>query len=86
MSRFYGYVCDEQGGRGEATRCGHKGITTAAQSYAGSVIVDLSGDGDAPTVTVSIASGSSHHGDRVWTGTIAELEVLLLEASYKERS
>lgn len=67
MSRFYGYVCDEQGGRGEATRCGHKGITTAAQSWAGSVIVELGGGRDDPTVTVSIARGSSHHGDRVFT-------------------
>ena len=38
MSKFYGMI---QGGRGEATHCGHRFIKSAVQSYDGSVITEL---------------------------------------------
>ena len=39
MSKFYGQI---NGGRGTATRTGHRNIRAAAQSYDGSVITELS--------------------------------------------
>ena len=38
MAKFFGTV---QGGRGKATRLGHKDLKVTAQSYAGSIIVNL---------------------------------------------
>lgn len=74
MSKFYGTVHDPWGGRGVGTRCGHRGIRTTAQSYDGSVIVDLSYDGeDELKVEVEVAEGSAAHGKTVFSGGLAEL-------------
>ena len=69
MARFYGRV---RGERGDATRTGHHGITTAAQSYDGSVITELSYKGDKLMVCVSTATVSSCYGTTVFYGTFEE--------------
>lgn len=85
MSNFYGTVRDPWGGRGVGTRCGHRGIRTTAQSYDGSVIVDLSyGDGGKLEVEVEVAEGSSTFGETVFNGGLAELADAL-RASEKGR-
>ena len=80
MSTFYGTV---EGQRGPATRCGSRasGIRTAAQSWNGSVIVDLNyneHDGeDMLMVSINTSEGSSAYGDNVWHGSFEDfVEVL----------
>lgn len=73
MSKFYGYVRDEWGNRTAATRCGHEGITAAAQSYDGSVITDLRYEGDELVIRIEIANGSANHGEQVFVGNLAKL-------------
>lgn len=70
MSKFYGQVF---GGRGAATRCGHSGITTSAQSFAGSIITELSyAEDDKLMVRVSTDEGSSACGSTIFYGTFDE--------------
>lgn len=76
MSVFYGNV---SGNRGEATRQGSRdsGISTAARSYLGSIIVDLSGDeretGD-HHARISFGRGSTAIMGRVlYSGALAVL-------------
>ena len=54
MSHFYGAL---QGGRGQATRCGHKssGINTVAASWDGSVSVNIEHVNGEDVATVSLA-------------------------------
>ena len=79
MSKFYGTARDPWGGRGTATRCGHKGIRTTAQSYDGSVIVDMSYDrNDELVVEVEVSKGSSTSGTQVFRGRLDELANILL--------
>ena len=69
MSKFYGQVF---GGKGTATRCGHRFIKTSAQSYGGSVQTELSYEGDELMVRVSTDSGSSSYGSTIFYGTFDE--------------
>lgn len=64
MARFYGSV---QGGRGEATRLGHAttGLRASAQSYSGSVIVEVYANGEEDCARITAADGSKRHGDFV---------------------
>ena len=74
MSKFYGTARDPWGGRGTATRCGHRGIRTTAQSYDGSVIVDMSYDDEGKLeVEVEVAEDSATSGKTVFIGGLAEL-------------
>lgn len=72
MATYYGQV---KGGGTAATRTGTKnsGIRVSAQSYDGSVIVDLR-DGK---VSIETAKDSSFYGRTIFTGTIEELETKL---------
>lgn len=72
MATYYGQV---KGGGTAATRTGTKnsGIRASAQSYDGSVIVDMQ-DGK---VSIEIADGSSFYGRTIFTGSIKELETKL---------
>jgi hypothetical protein len=77
MSKYYGMV---KGGSGAATRCGtaKSGIRTAAQSYGGSVIVELNDDktgSDDPLVTIYLIEGSGNisSGAPRFRGSIDEL-------------
>ncbi len=85
MSKFYGQVGDPYGNRTDATRCGHKGIRASAQSWDGSVIVELDyGSDDELRVTVRCADGSSCcMGDTVYRGTFDEFKSDLLTAYVK---
>jgi hypothetical protein len=69
MSRFYGRV---RGERGDATRCGHHGITATAQSYDGSVITELSYENDKLMVRVNVSACSSCYGQQIFYGTYDE--------------
>lgn len=79
MSHYYGTV---KGNRGSANRCGTResGITAAARSYNGSVIVDLSyHEGDkCDMVSLYLSEESSTHGKLLFYGTFKELEEKLI--------
>lgn len=78
MSKFYGSIW---GSRGEATRGGSRFIHTAAQSWDGSVITELSyNDGGQLMVDVGIYRGSGSSWEyRIFSGTFDEF-VKKLEA------
>lgn len=82
MSKFYGTVGDPWSNRTNATRCGHRGIRSSAQSYDGSVIVELEYDNQgALCVTVRCDDGSSScYGDTVYRGTFDDFKLDLLTA------
>lgn len=82
MAKFYGQVC---GNRSPATRTGTSGIKTAAQSYDGSVTVELWYD---KNKELQIRIGTSDQSESFWTdnnfqGTLAELREAL--ADYKKK-
>lgn len=87
MSTFYGTI---EGQRGPATRCGSRssGIRAAAQSWDGSVIVNLNyteRDGeDILMVGINTSDGSSAYGHNIWHGSYEEF-VELLEKDTDER-
>ena len=75
MATFFGTV---QGGRGKATRLGDKthGLCVSAQSYAGSVIVNLyyNNVDQIECVDISVAPGStSDSGRSLYAGPIKGL-------------
>ena len=59
MAKFFGTV---QGGRGKATRLGHSGLSVTAQSYEGSVIVNLYEVDGAHHVSINVGEGSTSMG------------------------
>ena len=70
MSKFYGMV---QGDRGAATRGGHTTIRASAQSYDGSVIIELTYNEEGKLmVDVSVAPDSTFLGRRIFYGTFEE--------------
>jgi hypothetical protein len=75
MATFFGTV---QGGRGKATRLGHgsTGLHVTAQSYSGSIIVNLhqSDQNGNDYCTISVAEGSaSGGGHTLYSGPIKDL-------------
>ena len=56
MAKFYGTV---QGGRGKATRLGHNDLRVSAQSYSGSVIVQLYQQDDEDKCRIMVGNGST---------------------------
>lgn len=76
MATFYGTV---KGNAGEVSRPGSKksGLRVSAQSYSGSVIVEVrEKDGDT-WFTVEACPGSSRYGKMVFDGSINELSMKL---------
>ena len=70
MAKFYGQL---NGGRGTATRVGHRNIRAAAQSYDGSVITELTyNDEGKLMVDVSADDYSTSYGRRIFYGTFEE--------------
>lgn len=72
MSHFYGTL---QGSRGAATRCGTRrsGISASAQSYNGSITVELD-DVDGETfVTIGVREGSGVGGRMIFRSKMREL-------------
>ena len=70
MARFYGQI---NGGRGTATRVGHRNIRAAAQSYDGSVITELTyNDEGKLMVDVCTDDYSTSYGRRIFYGTFEE--------------
>ena len=70
MAKFYGTL---QGNRGMATRCGNTSISASVQSWAGSVITQLSYDKDDNLmISVNCDSGSSAYGAPIFYGTVEE--------------
>lgn len=87
MSAFYGTI---EGQRGPAIRCGSKGsgIKAAAQSWDGSVIINLryKNYDDGPLmVQVNTSDGSSAYGAQIWEGTFSEFKELLEHAAERKR-
>ena len=78
MAKLYGTL---QANRGEATRCGSDYIRASAQSYEGSVIVELLyNDNKDLIVKVETNNGSSCYGDwngNLFKGTFEEFKDLL---------
>ena len=72
MSKFYGTIIGQA--RTPATRCGSKKIRTAAQSYDGSVITELSYDNESNELMVEIEvnDGTSMFGRTIFRGTFNE--------------
>ena len=70
MAKFYGQV---NGGRGTATRTGHRNIRTSAQSYDGSIQTELTyNDEGKLMVDVSTDDYSTSYGRRIFYGTFEE--------------
>ena len=70
MAKFYGQV---NGGRGTASRTGARNIRTAAQSYDGSVITELTyNDEGKLMVDVCTDDYSTSYGRRIFYGTFEE--------------
>lgn len=71
MATFYGSI---KGSRGEATRCGttNSGIKASVQSWNGSIVNELSYEGDKLMVRVSTSTGSSALGTQIFYGTFEE--------------
>ena len=72
MATFFGTI---QGERGQATRLGHGHIKATAQSYEGSVVVELfkANDG-ALHCQIAVGAGSKQHGDfLLYNGPITAL-------------
>ena len=70
MAKFYGQI---NGGRGTATRVGHRNIRTAAQSYDGSVITELTYNNEGKLmVRVDTSDCSSYYGSMTFYGTFEE--------------
>lgn len=73
MSALYGTV--KGSARTAANRRGHREITAAVRSWAGSVTVTMTKAGkDAPPeVTIEVGEGSRVGGREVWRGSLASL-------------
>ena len=70
MAKFYGSVI---GNRGEATRLGHTRIKTAARSWDGSIVTELTyNDKNELMVCVSTSNESSALGQQIFYGTFDE--------------
>ena len=71
MSKFYGQIV---GDRGAATRTDHRRIKTAAQSYSGSVITELTyNEEDKLMVEVCVGENeSTSYGRMIFYGTFEE--------------
>lgn len=70
MAKFYGQV---GGNRGVATRTGSSNIRTAAQSYDGSIIIELSYNSeDKLMVEICADDYSTAYGNRIFYGTYEE--------------
>lgn len=86
MSTFYGTV---EGQRGPATRCGSSisGIKAAAQSWNGSVVVNLHYEGCDPNgnllVDVNTSDGSSAYGHSAWRGTFEQFKAMLADNMHR---
>lgn len=70
MSKVYTTAATD---KGITTRAGHHWARVAAQTWDGSVVVELDGAGN---VSIGVADGSSATAERrLWAGTLAELKV-----------
>ena len=70
MAKFYGQV---NGGRGTATRVGHRNIRTSAQSYNGSIQTELTyNEKGTLMVRVDTSECSSYSGTMTFYGTFEE--------------
>lgn len=79
MSKYYGetFGYNSKGSGSVASRCGHTGIRSAAQSWDGSVIAVIKSDREGnPIFEIEMADDSSIYGDLVFSGTFEELKEL----------
>lgn len=76
MSKFYGTV-EGDVARTSATRTGHRYIKAAAQSYMGSIIVEMGGEAENPQVGIYVVTGStasaSNGSTSIFQGPLKEL-------------
>lgn len=80
MSKYYGETLgyNSRGSGSVASRCGHTGIRSAAQSWDGSLIAVIREDKDGnPIFELEISDESSIYGETVFSGTLDELETQL---------
>ncbi len=71
MSRFYASI---QGGRGEATRQGHSGITGHVRGWQSGVQVDGRIEDGEDAFDVYATSGSGYDGRRTFVGTVRVID------------
>lgn len=79
MSKYYGetFGYNSKGTNGVASRCGHTGIRSSAQSWDGSVIAVIKDDREGNTIfEIEMTDDSSIYGDTVFSGTFEELKAL----------
>lgn len=74
MSAFYGQVIGQAGTAATRRGSAASGITATVQSWNGSLISEMSYDGDDVMVRLQISDGSSAFGRTVFYGTLQELE------------
>lgn len=74
MSTFYGQVVGSSATTASRRGTQISGIRSSAQSWNGSVIVYMHGDG---IVDIEIAEGSALYGKTYFSGTIEELKEVL---------
>lgn len=78
MSEFYGTVI---GARSAGTRCGHKSIKAAAQSWSGSVITTLSyNNAGELMVEIETSEDSATSGRMRFRGTFEKFKRILEES------
>ena len=82
MSKFYGTIFGQS--KTPATRCGSKMIRTAAQSWNGSVIVELYYNNDELMVDVEIDEGSAMRGNLIFSGNFDEFVEKLTDKKGEE--
>lgn len=72
MSKLYGTLVNDR--NSVTTKCGYESIRACAQSFDGSVIVNMWYDkSDELDVSIEIANGSKTNGDEIFRGSIKEL-------------
>lgn len=84
MSKYYGetFGYNRNGSGSVASRCGHTGIRSAAQSYDGSLIALAIDNKDGDTIfELEIADDSSIFGETIFSGTLEELKERLQDGS-----
>lgn len=81
MSNFYGTLVNERGK--ESTRAAHRSIRACAQSWNGSLIVEL--EGESPECSILLGKGSATSGRPLWAGRLSTLPLQFEKAQLFDR-
>lgn len=83
MSNFYGTLRNERSKK--STRAANSVITACAQSWGGSVIVQLHGDTNNPVCDIDYSKGSATSGKPLWAGRLSALPLQFEKAQLLDR-